>query len=154
MMRNPTTFLLLLVIRFVVYRRCKRLTEAPGYDAEATLSRDGEWIVFTSARDGDLEIYKMRTDGTELTRLTDELGYDGGPFFFQDGSRIVWRRFSEDGLMADVWTMNTDGSDQRPITDFGSLSWAPYLHPSGEYIFLKFLDWNVCSRKSCLLSGP
>jgi Tol biopolymer transport system component len=31
--------------------------------------------------------------------------------------------------------MNRDGSDARPITDFGSMSWAPYPHPSGEYVF-------------------
>jgi Tol biopolymer transport system component len=30
--------------------------------------------------------------------------------------------------------MKLDGSDQRQITDFGSMSWAPYFHPSGEYI--------------------
>ena len=29
--------------------------------------------------------------------------------------------------------MNPDGSDQRQITTFGSMSWAPYMHPSGEY---------------------
>ncbi|MGD8331699.1 MAG: hypothetical protein PVJ49_19865 [Acidobacteriota bacterium] len=130
-----------------------RLTDALGYDAEASVSPDGEWIVFSSNRqayDHQLsaeeqrlleadpayfaDIYVMRADGSELTRLTDVPGYDGGPFFFQDGSRIVWRRFTEDGLMADVWTMKPDGTDQQRITDFGSLSWAPYLHPSGEYI--------------------
>ncbi len=51
-----------------------------------------------------------------------------------DGSRIVWRRFDAQGLIADVWTMKPDGSDQRQITDFGSMSWAPYMHPSGQYI--------------------
>jgi len=31
--------------------------------------------------------------------------------------------------------MNLDGSDQKQITDFGSMSWAPYMHPSGAYFF-------------------
>ena len=30
--------------------------------------------------------------------------------------------------------MKLDGTDQRQITDFGSMSWAPYIHPSGEYM--------------------
>jgi Tol biopolymer transport system component len=77
----------------------------------------------------------MRADGTEQTRLTTTPGYDGGPFFFPDGERIVWRRFDEEGLIADVWSMKPDGSDQRQITDFGAMSWAPYVHPSGEYLF-------------------
>ena len=75
----------------------------------------------------------MRADGIGQKRLTNVPGYDGGPFFTHDGSRIVWRRFDEQGLIADVWTMKPDGSDQRQITDFGSMSWAPYEHPSGHY---------------------
>lgn len=130
-----------------------RLTTARGYDAEASYSPDGEWIVFTSMRDAydrpltereakQLEIdpsyfgeiYLMRADGSGQRRLTDTPGYDGGPFFSPDGRRIVWRRFDEQGLIADIWTMAADGSDQRQITDFGAMSWAPYYHPSGEYI--------------------
>jgi Tol biopolymer transport system component len=79
------------------------------------------------------EIYIMRADGSEQRRLTKVPGYDGGPFFTQDGTRIVWRRFDEQGLIADVWTMKPDGSDPRQITDFGAMSWAPYSHPSGQY---------------------
>ena len=48
-----------------------RLTDTPGYDAEATLSPDGERIVFTSMRDGDLDLYSMNIDGTGVQRLTD-----------------------------------------------------------------------------------
>jgi len=130
----------------------KRLTNARGYDAEGSYSPDGQWIVFSSMRsayDHTLtgkekkaldenpsnfaEIYVMRADGSQQTRLTNVFGYDGGPFFTADGKKIVWRRFDEQGLIADVWTMNPDGSDQRQITTFGSMSWAPYIHPSGAY---------------------
>jgi Tol biopolymer transport system component len=131
----------------------KRLTTARGYDAEGSYSPDGKFIVFSSMRSGydhaltDVEkksldenpsnfaeIYIMNADGTGQKRLTNVFGYDGGPFFTQDGKKIVWRRFDEQGLIADVWTMNPDGSDQKQITTFGSMSWAPYMHPSGEYI--------------------
>ena len=130
----------------------KRLTTARGYDAEGSYSPDGQWIVFSSMRDAYnrtlsdkekkaldenpsyfAEIYIMRADGSEQKRLTKVPGYDGGPFFTHDGSRIVWRRFDEMGLLADVWTMKLDGSDAKQITDFGSMSWAPYEHPSGKY---------------------
>ena len=130
-----------------------RLTNVRGYDAEASYSPDGQWIVFSSMRDAynraltaaeqkQLEvdpsyfadIYIMRADGSGQRRLTTVVGYDGGPFFSPDGSRIVWRRFDALGLIADVWTMKPDGSDARQVTRFGSMSWAPYIHPSGEYL--------------------
>jgi len=131
----------------------KRLTTARGYDAEASYSPDGQWIVFSSTREvyaratidaattKQLEtdpsyfadIYIMRADGSGQKRLTSVPGYDGGPFFTHDGSRIVWRRFDERGLIADVWTMKPDGSDAKQITDFHAMSWAPYEHPSAEY---------------------
>ncbi len=69
----------------------KRLTTTDGYDAEGTISPDGKKIVFTSARDGDLEIYDMNVDGTQQRRLTNELGYDGGAWHSQDSQWIVWR---------------------------------------------------------------
>jgi Tol biopolymer transport system component len=130
----------------------KRLTNVRGYDAEASYSPDGQWIVFSSMRDAYnrplndkerkaldenpsyfAEVYIMRADGSDQKRLTTTPGYDGGTFFTTDGTRIVWRQFDEQGLIANVWTMKLDGSDKRQITDFGSMSWAPYEHPSGQY---------------------
>jgi Tol biopolymer transport system component len=130
----------------------RRLTETPGYDAEATVSPNGKTIVFTSVRDGDLEIYTMNVDGTGVRRLTHEPGYDGGAFFSPDGERIVYRRDApadaaalaryrerlEEGLYApqtlEVWVMGRDGSDKRQVTRLGAASFAPYFHPDGKRI--------------------
>ncbi|HSM07302.1 MAG TPA: hypothetical protein VK858_21925, partial [Longimicrobiales bacterium] len=68
-----------------------RLTDTEGYDAEATISPVGDRMVFTSTRDGDLDLYSMNLDGSDVVRLTDRIGYDGGAFYSPDGSRIVWR---------------------------------------------------------------
>lgn len=130
----------------------RRITRNPGYDAEATLSPDGQTIVFTSLRDGDLDIYTMRVDGSQVRRLTHTMGYDGGPFFSPDGKRIVYRAFhpataadSADyrsllaqGLVRptrmDLWVMNADGTGQRQVTRLPGASFAPYFHPDGRRI--------------------
>jgi len=131
----------------------RRLTDAPGYDAEGSYSPDGKLIVFCSLRHaytGTLspedkkklevdtayfgDIYLMNADGSNVRRLTSTPGYDGGPFFSPDGQRVIWRRFNEKGDTADVYTMKLDGSDVRRLTDFGAMSWAPYFHPSGQYV--------------------
>ncbi len=130
-----------------------RLTASQGYDAEGSVSPDGRQIVFASNRaayEGQLsatdaerlkidkqyfmDIYVMDADGTNVRRLTDVPGYDGGPFFSHDGSRICWRRFDEKGMTAEIYSMKTDGSDQQQLTRVGAMSWAPYFHPSGDYL--------------------
>jgi len=68
-------------------------SRSEGYDAEATISPTKDKIVFTSSRDGDLELYTMRLDGTHVKRITHELGYDGGANFSWDGRRIVYRAY-------------------------------------------------------------
>ena len=130
----------------------QQLTDFEGYDAEATVSPNGDKIIFTSLRSGDLELYVMNIDGTDVVQLTDELGYDGGAFFSPDGSKIVWRasrpsteeeqleyrELLSNGLVEptnmELYVANSDGSDARKITDLGNANWAPFFHPSGEKI--------------------
>ena len=130
----------------------KRLTTMSGYDAEATVSPDGKKIVFTSERDGDLDLYSMDTDGANVVRLTDELGYDGGAFYSPDSKQIVYRSYhpktpaeikaykeklAEHLIVPttfEVWTMNADGSNKRQITNLNAASFAPFFTPDGKRI--------------------
>jgi len=128
------------------------LSASPGYDAEATVSPTGDRIVFTSTRDGDLELYSMTCDGSDVRRLTHETGYDGGAFFSWDGSQIVYRAWHPSdsasiaeyrGLLAknlvrpsrmELWIMNADGSGKRQITSNGAANFAPFFHPDNRRI--------------------
>ncbi len=130
----------------------KPFIEHPGYDAEGTLSVDEKWLVFTSTRDGDVDLYKIHMDGTGLTRLTTSVGYDGGAFFSHDGRRIVWRTHRSDDTAyvnlfrrlldqdlvrptkMDLWVMNADGTGQKQLTDRPGASFAPYFTPDDRQI--------------------
>lgn len=130
----------------------KKLTNEPGYDAEATVSPDGKMIVFTSTRSGDLELYTMNTDGSNVKQITNGLGYDGGAFFSPDGKKIVFRAsrptaeadvkeykdLLKEGLVAptnmEIYTCNIDGSDLKQITKLGKANWAPFFTPNGKKI--------------------
>jgi len=131
-------------------RIVKQLTPWGGYNAEATLSADGKKIVFTSGRDGDLDIYTMNPDGTGLKRLTRETGYDGGPVFSPDRKWIAYRgrhprepqeRAEYKSLLArelvrpmrmDLWVMRADGGEPRQVTRLEGASFAPYFMPDGK----------------------
>ena len=80
-----------------------------------------------------MDIYLMRADSSDVRRLTSTSGYDGGPFFSADGKKIIWRRFSEDGVTAEVFTMDAEGGGEQQLTRLRAMSWAPFFHPSGAY---------------------
>lgn len=130
----------------------KKLTDTPGYDAEATVSPQGDKIVFTSTRSGDLELYTMNIDGSNVKQITFGLGYDGGAFFSPDGKKIIFRasrpkteeeikeykELLSQGLVMptqmELYICNADGSDLRQLTNLGKANWAPFFHPSGNKI--------------------
>lgn len=129
-----------------------QLTDFEGYDAEATVSRQGDKIVFTSLRTGDLELFTMNIDGSDVKQITFELGYDGGAFFSPDGKQLIFRssrpkteeEISEykslllEGLVTptemELYICDVDGSNLRKLTDLGGANWAPFYHPSSEKI--------------------
>ncbi|UCH64966.1 MAG: PD40 domain-containing protein [Ignavibacterium sp.] len=140
----------------------KQLTFSEKYDAEATVSPNGDKIVFTSMRDGDPEIYVMDINGQNQKRLTFKKGYDGGPFFSNDGSKIVFRasrpkteeelsdynELVKDGNVRpttlEIFVMDADGSNVKRITNFGKASFAPFFHPDGKRIIFAS---NVNSKR-------
>ena len=103
-------------------------------------------------RDGDLDIYTMDANGKHVRRLTNELGYDGGPFWSYDGKHIVYRAYHPQtekeksdyiGLLKqnlirpttlEIWVMNADGSNKRQVTHNGKANFAPYFFPDGKRI--------------------
>jgi Tol biopolymer transport system component len=132
----------------------ERLTDHEGYDAEATISPDGKQMLFTSTRDGDIELYIMNFKTKETKRITYELGYDGGAWFSPDGTKIIWRAsrpktpeeikeykdLLAENLVAptrmEVWIANADGSNAKQVTELGQANWAPaYMPDSKKIIF-------------------
>jgi TolB protein len=132
-------------------RNIVRLTDHEGYDAEGAVSPDGKRIVFTSLRDGDLDLHVMDADGRNVVRLTDQPGYDGGPFFSWDGRFIVFRASRPSGPQLDeyrallkrglirpgaleIYLMRADGTGLTQVTKQGASSFAPFLHPNNQQI--------------------
>lgn len=129
----------------------KRLTDSPGYDAEATICPLDGRIVFTSARDGDLEVYTMNADGSNPKRITHTPGYDGGAFFSSDCKQLVWRASRPTGAaledykslfaqhlvrptQLEIYVADADGGNVKQVTHLGVAAFAPYFFPGNQRV--------------------
>jgi Tol biopolymer transport system component len=113
----------------------RQLTDTPGYDAEGTISPSGKLMLFTSERDGDLEVYCMRLGRGDVMRITNSPGYDGGAFFSPDESKIVYRGSrTEDYKDLQIFICDADGTNHRQLTHNNAVNFAPYFHPDGNRI--------------------
>lgn len=103
------------------------LTNAPALDETPSYSPDGEEIVFVSFRDGNAEIYKMESDGSDEQRLTTSPGTDGSPTWSPDGR---WIGFvgEADGSF-ELFVMRSDGTGLRRLTRTPGDELAPAWSP-------------------------
>lgn len=121
------------------------------YDAEATIAGSADKIIYTSTKDGDIDLYSVTLDGKETTQLTNVPGYDGGAFYSYDGKKIVYRASRPQGdklaeyrqLLSDgyvrpsaleIMVMDADGKNNQQVTSNGKANFAPFMHPDGKRI--------------------
>jgi len=94
-------------------------------------------IVYSSAIEGNDDVFLLRLDGSEPTRLTDGVEKEFDPDLSPDGATIAYRRNPEpDSDFADIWVMGVDGSNKRNLTNSPEFSnWAPAWTPDGRIVF-------------------
>jgi TolB protein len=142
----------------------KKLTDAPGYDAEATVNWKKGKIVYTSLASGDLDLWTMKPDGSHKKQITKTPGYDGGAVFSRDGKKLVWRanhpstpktltRYKEllaanltTPMKMELVVAGAGGKNARQITNFGCASFAPSFTPDGKKIIFAS-NKNECDSR-------
>ena len=135
-------------------KNIQRLTNNEYYEAEVSISPNGKWIVFGRRVDGNLNIFRMRSDGTGEEQVTFTTDWQpGAPFYMPDNETIMfraWRR-SEYGKVKPtpmtVFTIKHDGTNLTQRTFDRDMNWAPYPGPDGRhYVFVKIVEgrnWEV-----------
>ncbi|RME59681.1 MAG: hypothetical protein D6790_10360, partial [Caldilineae bacterium] len=98
----------------------QQLTSSSASDDYPSWFPAGDRIIFASKRDGNYELYLMNRDGSGQTRLTtdppsppEKIYDDVYPAVSPDGSRIAWVK--RQGKTGQIWVMNVDGSNARPV---------------------------------------
>jgi TolB protein len=108
----------------------KKLTFTHGIDVSPSVSPDGKSIAFVSDRGGTPQIYVMRSDGSEVRRVTFEGSYNTSPCWSPSGDRIA---FSGRRGKNQIFTIKPDGSELMQLTDSGNNE-DPSFSPDGRYI--------------------
>ena len=123
------------------------IADPDAYLAECVISADGKYMVYCEHKvdegrsGGDLLCRELSTGRT--FSVTNNRGYDGGPFFSPDGKRICYRsdRRGDDLLQIFVSELSLDDSGRLigvgrefQLTDNVHVNWAPFWHPNGRYL--------------------
>jgi len=129
----------------------RTVIDREGYDAEASFSPDGRFILYANVDEersaiigrpeADIWVYDIENDRHHA--LITAPGYDGGPFFSPDGKKICYRSDRKGDNMLQLFVaelaFNKDGvpmavSTEHQITSNEHVNWAPFFHPNGEFL--------------------
>lgn len=124
-----------------------KITHGPDYEGDPQYSRDGRNIVFVREQNSVGHIWIMNADGTNPRQLTDGPEYDAAPSISPDGSKIVFSRSVSDprfrpgtGAASEIFTMNSDGSNQRRLTLNDRSDGVASFSPDGQKILYGYYD--------------
>ena len=125
----------------------RRLTNNTQYDAEVTVSPDGEWLLFSRQVDGRLDLWRMRPDGSKPQQITHTGDWqEGGALYLPDNHTILYRAWqrADQGVKSpmpmSLFTIRDDGTGLRRLTSDSGTNWAPHPAPDGRhYVFVKVL---------------
>jgi Tol biopolymer transport system component len=113
-------------------RNARPLVPSGDNDYNASFSRDGRWIVFTSHRNGSADIYRVHPDGTGLERLTDQPAFDDQGDLSPDGRHLVF--VSNRSGHANLWLLDLATRKTRQLTKHDNGDFRPSWSPDGKWI--------------------
>jgi serine/threonine-protein kinase len=93
-------------------------------------SPDGKWVAFASNQSGNLDIYKMPSNGGEPQRLTVHTSDDFLPDWSPDGREIAF--YSTRMGSRDIFVMSSDGGTVQRVTDDPEEEFQPDWSPDGK----------------------
>jgi hypothetical protein len=144
----------------MVGKNIKRLTNNRWYDAEGTVSPDGKWIVFGRQINGNADLWRMKSDGTEQTQLTFTADWqEGEAYFLPDSETVIFRAWKQSEkvqlemldrkngthtqLPMNIYSLKILGPDRdvQQRTFSYDTNWAPFPAPDGRhFLVVRILD--------------
>jgi Tol biopolymer transport system component len=111
----------------------RKLVPGSAIDYNASFSDDGQWVVFTSERHGSADIFRVRTTGMGLERLTDDPAYDDQAALSPDGRSLAFVSTRGDGS-TDIYVLDLETRKTRNLTKAAGGDFRPAWSPDGQMI--------------------
>jgi Tol biopolymer transport system component len=111
----------------------RKLVPGTSIDYNASFSDDGEWVVFTSERHGSADVFRVRTSGMGLERLTDHPAYDDQAALSPDGRSVAFVSTRGDGT-TDIHVLDLETRRTRNLTASPGGDFRPAWSPDGRTI--------------------
>ena len=140
----------------------KRVTNLTDFEAEPNFSPDGKFIVFVTWNDTELgAVYKIKTDGSGLQKLTSKKGIYRTPAYDNSGGKITYRKQGGNGdqgfdysKKTGIYIMKFDGTNKKKISDSGEF---PMFSANNKRVFFQsggsFMGGLTKRLKSVDLNG-
>lgn len=127
-----------------------RLTNNEHYDAEISAAPDGKWIVFSRQIDGNLDLWRIRPDGSDEQQITfTDDWQEGRPMYLPDSETVMFRAWNKDDYgnvrptPMTVFTIKHDGSQLTPRTFTEGMNWGSYPAPDGRhFVMVNVIEGN------------
>jgi Tol biopolymer transport system component len=127
-----------------------RLTTNKHYDAEVSVSPNGQWIIFSRQVEGKLDLWRMKADGTGEQQITFTNDWqEGAPNYLPDNETVLYRAWknSEYGKIRPtpmtVFTIKHDGTNTTARTFDRGMNWSAYPAPNGRnYVYVRVIEDN------------
>jgi Tol biopolymer transport system component len=132
-----------------------RLTNTPGYDGGPYFSRDGKWICYRADHPADsslaeyrellsrhlvrpttMNLWVMRSDGSDAHPVTHDPGASFAPYFTPDGKRLIYssNRENPHGRNFDLYLVDVAGGTPQPVTRDPTFDAFPMFSPDGRWL--------------------
>lgn len=93
-----------------IHERARAVTSLPGNEGEFVVSHDSRTVIFVAEPDGQRDLYKVRFDGKELKRLTEQDAKPTQLAYLKEGKLVVYR-----GNRGTVESVNLEGKAGDPV---------------------------------------
>lgn len=121
-----------------------QITHSTSKNRQPVWSPDGQWISFITTRSGDWNVYKMKKDGSSVTRLTTDSGFHLEPSWGVN-NKILFSKGPAQHY-EDIFVMNADGTGQVRLTSDADFDEYPDWNPAATKI--------IYSSMGGIIGGP